>query len=225
MNYNKWKRFGNYVASGVLGFLSFSCDGHEAGNIPPSIEINREFPNNGKVKYRVEGKDSDGFVELIETRFNEEASVRFDGSEYSTTNEITQRDNVFEATVFDDRNAPATEVDSFRVAKRNEALDHIEALLINANAPYRRFSLEEPVFVNDRRFFVDFVVEHPKTLLLSYIKFVDLTDHLEQQMAYQRELDNFTDTKDGFRNLYLYRLPLDEVGNKVNEFIDKGYKR
>jgi hypothetical protein len=200
----------------------------EPPNDSPVAFLRRESPNNGKMKYIVSGLDSDGFLERIDTSFNGEEPLSFFEDRYEVAKPITERDNLFEATVYDDRGARGDATDSFRVASHEEARQHIESLLINARASYRAADSETDrlkFYLNDDPVFVDFIVEsNPSNF--SVIRYADITDPLEEVMNDERRLNSHSlDNRETVNNLFLYRLPLEEVTPLVKSFISRNYRR
>ncbi len=226
----------DYASVGLIGLTLFGFNSCDSGgkhrrkvlNEPPVVDITREFSNNGKVKYIVKGVDSDGFVERIEARYNEDEIVVFQGSRYESAKEITRRDNILKVSVYDDDGDNIKEFDKFRVASRGEAVQTIEAILINANAVYKvGFPDRVPFNLDHNMLYVDFVVqERDNPARYSVIRYSDLNEPLEEVMNDERIFNSFSlDANGTVNNLYLYRLPLEEISTRIKKFSEEGYRR
>jgi len=235
--YGNLRRARDYVLTGILGLgflVGCGGGGHKDKNLQPSIFIEKEFPNNGTVKYTVRGIDEDGDVEIIETSFNNEKSVLFNGDSYEVSKEIVQRGNSFNARVQDNEGTSTKDLDNFNVSNYREFYGHVRAILDNANAiyltgnfPNEKSDIPEriPYFINHDPVFVDFIIER-ESERFSVIKYADITDSLEEIINEERRLNSVLTNADGTKNLlFLYRLPLEEIGKRVRDFVDNGYKR
>ncbi len=200
----------------------------EPPNVAPIISLTREFPNNGRVKYVIDGGDSDGRVEKIMTQYNADDFISFYGSQFETVHDIIQRDNKLDVIVFDDKGLSRTRKDFFVVATRDEAVGHIEALLTNANALFaRKPTLTINLGQKKETYNIDFIVapDRNDSSPFSIIRYVDIGEDIVLEMRNQKMLNNVTNDAQGFRNLYLYRLPLEEITPVVKEFITNNYRR
>lgn len=235
------RRFLKYgvVSLGLLaGLNSCGSGGHNkreppvpeppANHIPVAV-LNRESPNNGTMKYVVKGFDSDGFIEQIDTIFNGGRITNYFGDRFERAVPIVLRNNLFEATVYDDKGATDYKTDSFRVATRTEANQHIESLLINAGASYRPSSLSERLVynLNHDPILVDFIIEpQPERGNFSVIRYVDIGELTQDAKIDERKFNSFTEDANGtVNNLYLYRLPIEDVTEQTSKFIEDGYRR
>lgn len=217
--------FGRLIlASGLI--LASSCKGGKkskggTSNIPPNVSILRSFKNDGKVDYNLIGDDPDGEVVRIQSRYNDENARTDGGSNIVLTKTINKQTNRLEATAIDNRNAEGyTKVDSFEVSSRDNARNKIRGMLENAGGfKQMTYSPQKiPLYLEeDKEILVDFWLIRNDDRH-SVINYVSLEDNLDNEINNKGFADSYF-----LDNLYLFRLPEDEIVKKMQDFINAGY--
>ncbi len=199
------------------------CDGDEERiNKIPNVSIVRDFnKNNGEVNYTLIGEDIDGNITEIQTKYNDEREEAHKGSNITFSKIITKQTNTLEAIAIDNENASSARIiDKFDIPDRKEVYDLIKSLLDNNGnfAEYASNPAEKlPIFLDVTPYLVDFIIirNDGRTSTISY---TSVEDNLKDELSNQGALtDSFVD------NIYVHRLPKEEIEKRVKEFISVGY--
>lgn len=188
----------------------------------PNVSIVRDFnKNNGEVNYTLIGEDIDGNITEIQTKYNDEREEVHEGSNTTFSKIISKQTNTLEAIAIDNKNASSARIiDKFEIPDRREAYNLIKSLLDN-DGNFREYTSDPaekvPIFLDATPYLADFIIirNDGRTSAISY---TSIEDNLDEELSNQQSLlSNFVD------NIYLHRLPKEEIEKKVKEFIQAGY--
>jgi len=102
--------------------------------------------------------------------------------------------------------------------EHSQAIATIEEILNARTSSYRRFERDVLLSLGAlESFLVDFlIIKNNDTDAV--VNYVGYKRDLSEELANQGALDTF-----GIPNLYLFRLPDDEIKSRLNAFIDNGF--
>lgn len=192
----------------------------------PTVSIIRDFPNDGTVKYTLMGHDADGQVIEIQVKYNDENVEVYRTDNITIYKPVSQKTNHLEVSVMDNEGAATKSEDIFEIPTKNDAYDHIKQMLDNARgfSHYLSDASEKvPIYQRilqipeDRKILVDFLITRNDERF-SVINYVSLDDNLEEEIHHQKSVHGFF-----IDNLYLFRLPVDEITKRMQDFIKSGY--
>ncbi len=212
------------ITTGLAALVS-SCDGgggKKKRNKIPNISIMRDFKNNnGEVSYTLIGEDIDGQIREIQTKYNDEREEVHKVSNITLSKIITKQTNTLSAISIDNKNAASGRIiDRFEIPDRKGAYDLIKSLLDNDGnfTEYTSNPAERvPIFLGASPYLVDFIIirDDSRTSTISY---TSVEDNLDEELSNQQSLlSAFVD------NIYLHRLPKEELEKRVKDFISSGY--
>ncbi len=218
--------FGRLILAGLAGsaFSLTSCKKNKKRksplNIPPNVSILRSFKNDGTVDYNIIGDDPDGEVIKIQSKYNDENARMDNGGNVILTKNINKQTNRLEAIAIDNRNAESyTKIDDFEIYSLENARNKIRQMLENARGFKEMIynSKKIPLYLDDKEILVDFWLIRNDDRH-SVINYISLEENLEDELDNKRFADSsFLD------NLYLFRLPENEIIRRIQDFINVGY--
>ncbi|MDO8509445.1 MAG: hypothetical protein Q7S27_07255 [Nanoarchaeota archaeon] len=227
-----------------VGLTGISCNGNGGGkrnSSPEIIDINRSFKSNtGEVDYFEFFGKSKGRIDSLVTKYNNEnlerreiTSVDETGKLYSggipvgISKEITDRVNILEAVIIDDKNRRSKTVrNAFFIPERNSALENVVGIL-NREGGYKGFLLDEtirdvpgygdikvPILINR----IDQGTSSQIGNGQSIIEYVDIGENLSEAFGKRDAIfDN------GYSGLFIIRAPMFEVNRLTAELINNRY--
>ena len=212
------------ITIGVMEFISGCILDPNSGkeqspNSLPNTSISKFFQDDGKIKYTFSGNDSDGSIRKIEYRVNY-------GSFKSVVNnsvrvfDIVKGRNSIEAIAYDEEGAkdltPARY--SFDSPTNDVAVEKIESILEANSSKFDSYEKRKKIAMGSwRDFHVDFLVVK-KDGTDTILHYVSHNNNLANELLIKEELDLY-----GIPNLYLVRLPLNEINSRVKSFISRGF--
>lgn len=189
-------------------------------NKPPSISVFPTFKNNGTVDYTVIGKDTDGQVVQMSTQYNDENRELYQGDNIAVTKPINKQSNTLEVIATDNAGGTSTFLHTLKVPTREKAFAQIKQILDSRGGflfyesdPAKKVSFN----LNDAEYFFDFLITRADGRS-SVINYVTFNENLEAEKLNQSACNLYF-----IDNLYLYKLPADEITKKMDEFIKVGY--
>lgn len=197
-------------------------------NQPPSIEsIVRNFRNeqgeyDGRAYYTIFGKDPDGQVIKIGTKWNDESFKYQQGDLIMADNPIDKEMNMLKVLAIDNKKESSKlTADAFDVPKREEAYNHIKEMLDEslARREFQGYETNTSFFLDDQEVFVNFFITRNdgNYATVHYLP-------LEKKDDLEKELENFRKvTEFKIHREYFFMLPLDEVHKTMEDFVKKGY--
>jgi hypothetical protein len=182
----------------------------------PDTFIDKEFEDKGKVKYTFSGTNDTKSIAIIINGL--EGSV-YHGDEIPSS--IIEGNNIVEATAHnfwgDD---PTSAEDSFYSPTQEEAEEIIDGIFEERVGDYT--SLEKKALIclgASDDFLVDYLVRKNDNTD-AIVNYIGYGKNLEEELANSELLGLY-----GIQNLYIIRVPEDEIRLRLNDFIDKGFSQ
>lgn len=226
------ERFLQYGSIGILPFIANGCPPPER-NKQPDTKIEKIFPNDGTVVYTITGIDHDGRVKALHVNYNKRGWESFstnapESSRYYVRE--VEANNLLEAIAEDNKGAkdksPAQT--EFLVPSLESAFSMIKAILDVRKDEYLSYEADPKaktiIFVQKddmiKEIGVDFLVRLPEDKY-AVINYIGLDDDLDK--AFSDEA--FIEEDPQGRALYLYRLPLEEILGRADEYVQRGFRK
>lgn len=211
--YSGLTRFGLFLLTTTF----LSC------NQPPETdEIDEWFDNKGNVEYSVSGWDPDfcDYVDHILVEINDSIEEIVDGSSGTVLTKIILGENNFTAEAYDKHGEPdpIPAESSFYSLTQKEAEEVMNGIFEGRVGDYT--SLEKKALVclgASDDFLVDYLVRKTDDTD-AIVNYVGYGKNLEDELANSELLGLY-----GIPNLYIVRVPEDEIRLRLNGFIDKGF--
>ncbi len=219
------REFNNLTLMGGLASILSACGGGGGGagshkNQLPSISIFPTFKNEGAVDYTIIGTDTDGQVVQLQTKYNDEDIELNQSDNITLTKPINKQANTLEVRATDNEGGISTFSHTLSVPIRETAYNQIKQMLDSKGGflsyesdPAKKISF----YLDNTEHLVDFFITRADGRF-SVINYVDFNENTEAQQFNQRTLESYF-----IDNLFLYKLPKDEITKKLDEFIKAGY--
>ena len=202
--------------TGVTILLFSSC----YPNKEPDTTIMRKFNNMGKIEYSLSGIDEDGSINYISAKFNNLGDYQTFDNNSVTLIPIINGNNTIEAIAYDDKglsdSTPATT--SFISPTKEVAKQKIVSILNSKEDTYAWICEEVMLSLGTSDgFLVDYLVRK-KDGTDAVINYISHQDNLATEVSRKELLNSY-----GIPNLYLGRIPEDEIQTQLDAFIEGNY--
>ena len=215
-----------------MPFFANGCPPPDENRLPDT-KIEKIFPNDGTVVYTVTGTDHDGRVKALHVNYNKRGWESFSTNAPESSRDYikdVEANNLLEAVAEDNKGAkdrsPAQ--NEFLVPSMESAFSVIKAILDARKDKYLSYDADPraKIIVTIQRedmikeIGVDFLVRLPDDKY-AVINYVGLDDDLDR--AFRDE--EFIEENPQGRALYLYRLPLEEILGRTDEYVQRGFRK
>ena len=218
------REFSKLALIGGLTSLLPACGGGGGGgpkNKAPGISVFQSFKNDGTVDYNIIGQDADGQVIKMDTRYNDENFELHQGNNIVVTKPINKQANTLEIIATDNAGGTNKLLHTLSAPTRETAYNQIKQML-DSRGGFQSYEAKGPAakasfFLNNTEYSTDFLITRTdgRFSVINYIAFNEntLAEQINQKAIKSYYIDN----------LFLYKLPTDEITKRLDEFIKASY--